>query len=261
MNNDLSMSQVKKNEERKLYINKLFKEYRVTKDRGLRNQIFEKFMYIAEILSKKYVNKGVDFDDIYQVASIGLIYAIERFDPDKGFEFSSFATPTILGEIKKYFRDKEWIIKVPRRIQDLYRKINQAKEILQHQLARVPNVRDIADYLDVTQEEVIEAMEGSYAYAPASLDVKLSNSHEDSDLSLFEILGIEDSEIAEIENKDLIKNLFSTMTGYDKKIIVDRFYNNKSQNEIAVELGVSQMTVSRLEKKIISKLREKMKDS
>ncbi len=258
MNKNLSISQDSKSAMRKAYIEKLFKEYRITKDISLRNKIFGEFMYIAEILSKKYVNKGVDFEDIYQVASLGLIYAVERFDPSKGYEFSSFATPTILGEIKKYFRDKEWIIKVPRRIQDSYRKINQAKELLQQSLMRVPTVQDIAEHLALTHEEVIEAMEGSYAYAPASLDVKITNSNDESDISLFEILGIEDNKILEIEDKDLLRNVFTNMNEYDKKIIVDRFYKNKSQNEIARDLGVSQMTISRLEKKIIRRLREKI---
>ena len=258
MYKDESISQVSKSEKRKANIDKLFQEYIITKDKNLRNKIFEEFMYIAEILSKKYVNKGVEYDDIYQVASLGLIYSVERFDPSKGYEFSSFATPTILGEIKKYFRDKEWIIKVPRRIQDSYRKINQAKESLQHSLMRVPTVQDIAQYLDLSQEEVIEAMEGSYAYAPSSLDVKITNSNDESDISLFEILGIEDNKFVEIEDNDFLRDVFNGMCEYDKKIIVDRFYKNKSQNEIAMDLGVSQMTISRLEKKILSRIREKI---
>lgn len=258
MSKSLSASQNNKNLNRKAYIDELFSEYIVTRNHQIRNKIFEEFIYIAEILSKKYVNKGVEYDDIYQVASLGLIYAIERFDPSKGFEFSSFATPTILGEIKKYFRDKEWIIKVPRRIQDTYRRINQAKEELQHKLMKVPTVDDIANYLNLTHEEVIEAMEGSFAYQPTSLDVKVSNSNDDNDLSLFEVLGLEDTKIAEIENKDFLRTIFDNLSKYDKKIIVDRFYNNKSQNEIAIELGVSQMTISRLEKKILKKLKEKI---
>ncbi|SHF23766.1 SigB/SigF/SigG family RNA polymerase sigma factor [Alkalibacter saccharofermentans] len=247
-----------KNQDRKKYIEELFQQYIATKDIEIRNRIFKEFMYIPEILSKKYINKGVDFEDIYQVASLGLIYAIERYDPSKGYEFSSFATPTILGEIKKYFRDKEWIIKVPRRIQELSRKINMSKDHLQHKLMRMPTIKDIASYLDIPEEDVIEAMEGSYAYSPTSLDVRISNSKDENDLSLFEVLGIEDQHMTEIEDKDLIKNIFEEMDDYDKKIIVDRYYNNKSQSEIAHDLGVSQMTISRLEKKIIKKLREKI---
>ncbi len=105
----------------------LFKKFKETKDRKIREELIERHLYIAEILSKKYANRGIDYDDIYQVASIGLIYAIDRYDIDKGFEFSSFATPTIIGEIKKYFRDKGWTIRVPRRIQELSKKINNAK--------------------------------------------------------------------------------------------------------------------------------------
>ncbi|QSX07912.1 SigB/SigF/SigG family RNA polymerase sigma factor [Alkalibacter rhizosphaerae] len=251
-----------KNDEKKLlkkkYTEGLFERYIATKDVEIRNEIFKEFMYIPEILSKKYINKGVDYEDIFQVASLGLIYAIERYDPSKGYEFSSFATPTILGEIKKYFRDKEWIIKVPRRIQELSRKINMSKDHLQHKLMRPPTIRDIAEYLEVSEEEVIEAMEGSYAYSPTSLDVRISNSKDENDLSLFEVLGMEDQNISEVEDKDLIKNIFAEMDEYDRKIIIDRYYNNKSQSDIASELGVSQMTISRLEKKIIKKLRDRI---
>ena len=139
----------------------LFKKFKETKDRKIREELIERHLYIAEILSKKYANRGIDYDDIYQVASIGLIYAIDRYDIDKGFEFSSFATPTIIGEIKKYFRDKGWTIRVPRRIQELSKKINNAKMILSQEFQRTPTVKDIAEYLNSTEEEILEAMEGS----------------------------------------------------------------------------------------------------
>ncbi|HCX65070.1 MAG TPA: B/F/G family RNA polymerase sigma-70 factor [Eubacteriaceae bacterium] len=260
MNRQLSSKAkgTKKSEEKKRHIEKLFRQYKETEDPDIRNEIFEEYMYIPEILAKKYINKGVDFEDIYQVASLGLIYAIERFDPSKGYEFSSFATPTILGEIKKYFRDKEWLIKVPRRIQELSRKINMARDYLQHNLMRMPTIADIAEHIGVTEEEVIEAMEGSYAYSPTSLDVRITNSKDENDLSLFEVLGIEDRNITDVEDKDMIAHIFSEIDDYDKKIIIDRYYKNKSQSEIADDLGVSQMTVSRLEKRIIKKLREKL---
>lgn len=258
MSRDYTAKNDEKKKQKKKYVEGLFEQYISTKDNEIRNEIFNEFIYIPEILSKKYVNKGVEYEDIFQVASLGLIYAIERFDPSKGYEFSSFATPTILGEIKKYFRDKEWIIKVPRRIQELSRKINMSKDHLQHKLMRTPTINDIAEYLEVTEEEVIEAMEGSYAYSPTSLDVRISNSKDENDLSLFEVLGMEDQNISEVEDKDLIKNIFAEMDEYDRKIIIDRYYNNKSQSDIANELGVSQMTISRLEKKIIKKLRDRI---
>lgn len=140
---------------------KLFWEFHESKDPKLREEIIHRHMYIAEILSKKYSNRGIEFDDIYQVACLGLLYAVDRFDVTKGFEFSSFATPTIIGEIKKHFRDKGWTIRVPRRIQELSQKINLARNTLNQELQRVPTIEEIADYLSVTSEDVLEAMEAS----------------------------------------------------------------------------------------------------
>ncbi|MDD2447690.1 MAG: sigma-70 family RNA polymerase sigma factor, partial [Tissierellia bacterium] len=140
-------------------IKKLFRIYKEKREKEVRDILIEEHLYIAEILSKKYANRGIDYDDIYQVACIGLIYAIDRYDIDKGFEFSSFATPTIIGEIKKYFRDKGWTIRVPRRIQELSKKINNAKILLSQELQRSPTIEDIANYLNSTEEEVLEALE------------------------------------------------------------------------------------------------------
>ena len=139
----------------------LFLEYYKTKDQDLRTILIEEYLYIAEILSRKYIGKGIDYDDIYQVASIGLIYSVDRFDPTKGYEFSSFATPTIIGEIKKYFRDKGWTIRVPRRIQELSKKIMIAKNKLSQEYQRTPTVEEIAEFLNASSEEIIESMEAS----------------------------------------------------------------------------------------------------
>ena len=128
-------------------INKKFEEFHKTRDKKLRDELIEEHMYIVDILSNKYVGKGIEKDDLYQVASLGLINAVDRFDPSKGYAFSSFATPTIMGELKRYFRDKGWVIRVPRRIQNLYKKINVAKKVLPQELQRVPTIADIADYL------------------------------------------------------------------------------------------------------------------
>ena len=134
-------------QEQKEAIQEKFEEYYKTRDKKLRDELIEEHMYIVDILSNKYVGKGIEKDDLYQVASLGLIYAIDRFDPTKGYAFSSFATPTIMGELKRYFRDKGWVIRVPRRIQNLYKKINKDKKILHQELQRTPTVTDIADYL------------------------------------------------------------------------------------------------------------------
>jgi len=237
----------------------LFKKYKETKDKKIRDFLIEKHLYIAEILAKKYTNRGIEYDDIYQVASLGLIYAIDRYDVDKGYEFSSFATPTIIGEIKKYFRDKGWAIRVPRRIQELSKKINNARNILSQELQRSPTVKDIAEYLNATEEEILEAMEGSKVYTPQSLDVAYDSNSDDKDVNLSDIIGEEDIYFSKIENTDFIKKAVEKLNDMEKKIFVDRYLNEKTQVSIAKELGISQMTVSRIEKKILEKLKREIK--
>ncbi|MDU5230612.1 MAG: sigma-70 family RNA polymerase sigma factor, partial [Anaerococcus sp.] len=160
----------KNDKEYKEEIKRKFEEYYQTRDIKLRDELIEEHMYIVDILSNKYVGKGIEKEDLYQVASLGLIFAVERFDPNKGYEFSSFATPTIMGELKRYFRDKGWVIRVPRRIQNLYKKINNAKKVLPQELQRTPTVKDIADYLGEDEETILETMEASKVYSPQSLD-------------------------------------------------------------------------------------------
>jgi RNA polymerase sigma-B factor len=236
----------------------LFKKYKETRDPEIREELIKKYLYIAEILAKKYVNKGIDYEDIYQVACIGLIYAVDRYDLEKGFEFISFATPTIIGEIKKYFRDKGWTIKVPRRIQELSKKVNNAKNILSQKLHRVPTVKDIADYLGTTEEEILEVMEASKVYTPQSLDATYDSNSDDKDLKLEEFLGENDEYFIKIENRDFLLDVINKLDEIEKRIIEERYFKRKTQGEIAKELGVSQMTVSRMEKKIIDKFRKEL---
>lgn len=237
--------------------NRLFKEYKETGDKEIRDRLIEENLYIAEILAKKYTNKGIDYDDIFQVASIGLIYAVERFDVDRGFQFSSFATPTIIGEIKRHFRDKGWTIRVPRRIQELSKKINNAKVSLAQVLQRSPTISDIADYLEVTEEEVLEAMEASKVYSPQSLDLTYDGG-EDSDISLSDLIGQEEEYYEKIDNNDFLEKAMSILTDTEKKILIDRYFNKRTQSSIAEELDISQMTVSRLEKKILQKMKNEI---
>ena len=236
----------------------LFKQLKETGDPKIREFLIEEHLYIAEILSKKYANRGIEYDDIYQVASIGLIYAVDRYDVDKGFEFSSFATPTIIGEIKKHFRDKGWTIRVPRRIQELSKKINNTKVILSQELQRSPTVEDIAEYLNCTEEEVLEAMEASKVYTPQSLDLTYDSQNDDKDVNLADLIGEEDMYFSKIENNDFIQKGMEKLNDMEKKILIDRYFNKKTQVAIAKELDISQMTVSRVEKRVIEKLRKEM---
>lgn len=233
----------------------LFRRYKEDNDKEIRDILIEKHLYIAEILSKKYSNRGIDYDDIFQVACIGLIYAIDRYDIDKGYEFSSFATPTIIGEIKKYFRDKGWTIRVPRRIQELSKKINNSKIHLSQTLQRSPTVADIAQYLDCSEEEVLEAMEASKVYTPQSLDITFDSNNDDKDINLAELIGEEDHYFSKVENSDFLVKTMNILNKIEKQILVERYFNKKTQVSIAESLDISQMTVSRIEKRILEKLR------
>lgn len=234
----------------------LFKIYSKDKNREIRNILIERHLYLAKLLAKKYINKGVDFEDIYQVASVALIYAIDRYDIEKGFEFSSFATPTIVGEIKKYFRDKVWTLRVPRRIQELNKKISEAKVALEQENKKHPKVKDIAMYIGCSEEDVLEAMEASYGYQPISLDASSNDDSEDKDITLIDKLGEEERSFGNIEQKDFLDKFKKNLNELEAKIFKDRFFLDKTQSAIAKELEISQMTVSRLEKKIVEKLRK-----
>lgn len=248
----------KKNEKKRKKqeeIKEKFIEYKKTKDKALRDELIEEHMYLAEILAKKYTGRGIDYEDIFQVASVGLILAVDRFDPSKGYVFSSYATPTIIGEIKRHFRDKGWTIKVPRRIQELSKKISVAKNVLAGELGRIPTAEDIADYLDVSYDQVIEAMEASKVYQPGSIDSTIDSSDDGNDLQISDIIGDDDPTYERVENLDYLVRELKKLPKIERTILIERYINRKTQIAIAEELGISQMTVSRIEKKVIRSLR------
>lgn len=248
----------KKNEKKRKKqeeIKEKFIEYQKTKDKALRDELIEEHMYLAEILAKKYTGRGIDYEDIFQVASVGLILAVDRFDPSKGYVFSSYATPTIIGEIKRHFRDKGWTIKVPRRIQELSKKISVAKNVLAGELGRIPTAEDIADYLDVSYDQVIEAMEASKVYQPGSIDSTIDSSDDGNDLQISDIIGDDDPTYERVENLDYLVRELKKLPKIERTILIERYINRKTQIAIAEELGISQMTVSRIEKKVIRSLR------
>jgi len=244
----------KKNEKKRKKqeeIKEKFIEYQKTKDKALRDELIEEHMYLAEILAKKYTGRGIDYEDIFQVASVGLILAVDRFDPSKGYVFSSYATPTIIGEIKRHFRDKGWTIKVPRRIQELSKKISVAKNVLAGELGRIPTAEDIADYLDVSYDQVIEAMEASKVYQPGSIDSTIDSSDDGNDLQISDIIGDDDPTYERVENLDYLVRELKKLPKIERTILIERYINRKTQIAIAEELGISQMTVSRIEKKAL----------
>lgn len=241
------------NEENQKKLNKVKREIKL-----IRDSLIEKNLYIAEILAKKYSNRGIEFDDLYQIASLGLILALDRFNVDRGFEFSSFATPTITGEIKRYFRDKGWVIRVPRRIQELSKRINNAKADLTQRLKRNPNIDEIAELLEVSSQDIIEAMDASQVYSPHSIDKNLDTSSEDREVNFADLLGEEDTNYKLVEDMSFIRGAMENFSDLERKIVIYRYFDKMTQVEIAEKLDVSQMTVSRLEKKVIKKFRDEL---
>lgn len=233
----------------------LFFKYQETNNVETRNEIFDKYKYMAEIISRKYMNKGIEYDDVYQVACMGLIYAIERFDLEKGFEFTSFATPTILGEIKKHFRDKAWSIKVPRKIQELSKKIHDYNNHLVSQNNKTPTIQELSSYLNASEEDVMEALDAGKMFISQSLDEKLDFNNDDTESSMMDVVGEEDKLFSKIENDDFINKSLNRLNELERLIIIKRFFANKTQINIAKELNISQMTVSRIEKKALEKLK------
>ena len=227
----------------------LFYEYKRTRDKDLRNSIIESYTYIAEILSRRFINRGVDYDDIYQVACMGIIHAVDRFDPDRGVKFATFATPTVLGEIRKYFRDRGFFIKIPRRLYEVFYKAEQIKRSKAGEMS----AGEIARILNLPERVVTEAAtlgDGSFI---RSLE---QEAHADGALNLSNVLGVEDSSFLMIENKDFIEYALGTLTTDEREFIDCRYSREMSQKEIAERLGVSQMQVSRMERRVLKKLRD-----
>ncbi|AZT89575.1 SigB/SigF/SigG family RNA polymerase sigma factor [Caldicellulosiruptor changbaiensis] len=234
-------------------IDRLFEEYRKTKDINLRNELVNRHLYIAEIVAKKFVNRGIEYDDLYQVACMALINAVERFEPNKGYKFTSFATPTIMGEIKRYFRDRASLIRLPRRIYETSAKIKLATEILSTKLKRPPKIEEIAQHIGITPEEVLEVMEASNNYLPQSLDQTM---YEDEEMTLGDVLGKSDENLVQIENTEAVKKAIDKLSPLEREFVQKRFFEEKTQREIAEEMKVSQMYISRLEKKVLKKLKD-----
>lgn len=239
----------------------LLEEYAKNPSKELRNQIVEENLYIVDILIRKYLGKGVDYDDLYQVGAMALVSAVERFDPSKGYEFKSFATPTILGEIKKYFRDKEWSLKVPRRMKEISGKVQEVKEDLTARLGRGPTVEEISEATGFSHEQIIQAMESAKAYGTYSLEGATVSEDEADASALEKYIGFEDSGYERIELSEIIDTVLKGFSDTYKFIFKHRFIMNWSQSQIAQKLGVSQMTVSRAEKAIIESFKKELKRS
>ena len=220
-----------------------------------RDSLVEAHLPLVEHLARRFRNRGEPYDDLVQVATIGLIKSVDRFDLERGVEFSTYATPTIVGEIKRHFRDKGWAVRVPRRLQELRLSLASATSELSQKQGRAPTVGELAIYLRITDDEVLEGLESANAYSTLSLDAGDSG-NDDEPMPVSETLGVEDEALVGVEYRESLKPMLEQLAPREKTILLLRFFKNMTQSEIAAEVGISQMHVSRLLARTLARLRE-----
>ena len=238
-------------------VNELIRQYKESGDIALRNQIAEQYLYIADILAKKFVGRGVEYDDLKQVAAFALLRGIDRFDPDMGMQFTTFITPTITGEIKNYFRDKSRMVKVPRRLSEMSTTIKSFSAKYEAENGVKPSVKTIAEELKFSEEEVVQALEIG---GTLSLD-GVGGDEDNDEKSLYGMLASEDDRYEKFETKEALRAAMQDFSDTEKALIKYRYMDDLSQSETSKRLGVSQMFVSRMERKLLLKLKEKLQDS
>ncbi len=219
----------------------------------LREHLVRLHLPLVEHLARRFSNRGEPLDDLTQVGMIGLIKAVDRFEPARGVEFSTYATPTIVGEIKRHFRDKGWAIRVPRRLQELRLELAAVTSELTQELGRSPTVAEVAARLHLDQDSVLEGLESANAYSTLSLDAP--NNRDDVGASLSDALGGDDAALGHVEYRESLRPLLAELDPRDRKILLLRFFHQMTQSQIATELGMSQMHVSRLLSRALVRLR------
>jgi RNA polymerase sigma-B factor len=221
----------------------------------LRERAIEAWLPLAQHLAHRYYGRGEPGDDLVQTATVGLIKAIDRFDPDRGIDFAGFAIPTILGEVKRHFRDRTWSIRVPRRLQELRLKITSATTVLGQTLGRSPTIADLAAHLRITEEEVLEGLEAARAYSATSLSAPVGP---DGGRELGDTLGGDDRELDLVEMRLSLGPALALLDDREREIVAWRFFGNMTQSQIAERLGISQMHVSRLLSRALATLRRSL---
>ncbi len=220
---------------------------------ALRELLVRLNLPLVEHLARRFGNRGEPLDDLTQVGMIGLLKAIDRFEPERGVEFSTYATPTVVGEIKRHFRDRGWSIRVPRRLQEMRLELSSVTAELTQQLGRSPTVAELAEKLNVDQDAVLEGLESANAYSTLSLDAP--DTREDLGATMVEALGIDDEALGHVEYRESLKPLLAELDPRDRKILLLRFFHGMTQSQIATEIGMSQMHVSRLLSRTLARLR------
>lgn len=222
----------------------------------LRDELVTGYLPVAQHIARRFNHRGEPLDDLVQVATVGLINAIDRFDPVKGGEFFSFAVPTISGEVRRHFRDQSWSMRVPRRLKDMHVSINGAVSELSQTLGRAPKPSEIATHLDLPVSEVLEGLEAADAYRSSSLDEMLSS--EDGSATVGELVGDADAELDRVDYRESLRPLLTELAPRERTIVMLRFFGNRTQTQIASEVGISQMHVSRLLAQTLARLRNRL---
>ena len=230
-----------------------FQEFADNRDSGVRDELIEAHLGLAEYLARRFANRGEPLDDLVQVASLGLIKAIDRFEPGRGTKFTSYAAPTILGELKRHFRDKGWSLHVPRDLQERTLAVSRASEVLSKELGRSPKVREVAEHLGCSSEQVLEAQEAAASYEAASLDAPAARDDGES-ATLVDLLGDEDSAYELVEDRQAIASTWGALPEVERQVLELRFMHDLTQREIGERIGYSQMHVSRLLRRALTRL-------
>ena len=229
-----------------------FVEFARTRDVALRDQLVGAHMGLAAYLARRFANRGQPLEDLTQVAALGLLKAVERFDPSLNIEFSTYATTTIVGELKRYLRDKGWAVRAPRRMQELYLSLSRVVDALGQELGRSPTIAELAAEIEASEEDVLEALEAGQAYRFASLDAPRGDGEGDS---VGESMGAEDEELARAEQRAILTPMLDQIPLRQRQIVHLRFFEGLTQSEIARRLGISQMQVSRLLTRSVAQMR------
>jgi RNA polymerase sigma-B factor len=234
------------------HVRELFRKLRDDPDEATRQELIEAHLGLVEYLARRFAGRGEPLEDLVQVGTIGLVKAVDRFDPDREVEFSTYATPTIVGELKRHFRDKGWAVRVPRRLQELNLQLGEIIEKLSQELGRSPTVSEMAEAAGTSDEEVLEGLDSAHAYSLVSLDAPTG----EEDLTLHEQIGEEDDTLELLEYRASLVPLLDELPPRERSMLYLRFFRGMTQSEIADKLGISQMHVSRLLAKTLSTLRE-----
>ncbi|MGH9136362.1 MAG: SigB/SigF/SigG family RNA polymerase sigma factor [Acidimicrobiales bacterium] len=233
-----------------------FRAYRRSADRDLRNQLIDEHRWVATHCAGRFAHRGEPMNDLMQVALLGVLKAVERYDPSYDVRFATFAVPTVLGELRRHFRDATWSVRVPRRAKELHLELGAATEELSQALGRSPKIGEVAERMGVTEEDVLMAMEANSAYRTAPLIP--GGDHDDDAAEEGAILGVEDLDLSRVDTRLTVRRMLLDLPERERRILVMRFFEGRTQAEIGEEIGLSQVHVSRLLRRSLDRLHDRL---